>query len=204
MMCFKTTKKEEGTMLSKTPRYALIILQLIVGLEWLISGINKILVGTFPQSLAVALRTGHTVAPALAHHPRMWYATFLQTVILPNSLFLGYLIMIGEVTIGTLMLISAVLLLGWPLRSDTLSLSAARWQFVFTACATVVGVFMDINFNIWKGKVLPLPLINTKAAFLPVWDGTIMLILLALTLFAFSIVLWREAEQTASVERSAK
>lgn len=184
-------------MLSRMPRYALAILQLIVGLEWFISGINKVLVGTFPQSLDAALRTGHGVAPALAHHPHGWYATFLQTIVLPNSAFFGYVIMIGEVAIGILMLTSAGLLLGWPLQSGRLHLRAARWQFAFTGCATVVGVFMDINFNIWRGKALPLPLINTKAAFLPIWDGTIMLILMALILLAFSFILWRESEQSA-------
>src|SRR5437867_2553290 len=128
-------------MLNRAPRYALVFLQLIVGLEWLIGGINKILVGTFPQSLEAALRTGRGVAPALAQHPHGWYATFLQTVVLPNSVLFGYLIMIGEVAIGVLMLISVVLLLGWPLSQGKLSVRAARWQVLFTGCAVVVGVF---------------------------------------------------------------
>jgi hypothetical protein len=37
-------------MLNRAARYLLASIQLIIGWEWFVSGVNKVLAGTFPQN----------------------------------------------------------------------------------------------------------------------------------------------------------
>src|SRR5438874_3068547 len=73
-------------MLNRTTRYLLAAIQAILGWEWLMSGGNKLLSGTFPQGLAT------TLTDNFKDNPNNWYVAFLQQNILPHSLFYGYLI----------------------------------------------------------------------------------------------------------------
>ncbi len=73
-------------MLNRTTRYLLAAIQAILGWEWLMSGGNKLLSGSFPQGLATTLTNN------FKDNPNTWYVAFLQQNILPHSLFYGYLI----------------------------------------------------------------------------------------------------------------
>src|SRR5579884_2179576 len=95
-------------MLSATARKIVAALQMILGWEWLMSGCNKLFSGTFPQGLADALGEG------VKGNPNDWYVGFLQNVVLPNSIFFGYLIQWTEITIGIVLLGGAALLLTKP------------------------------------------------------------------------------------------
>lgn len=58
-------------MLQKSTRYLLAALQAILGWEWLMSGGDKLLAGTFPQGL------GATLANGIDSNPNGWYVDFL-------------------------------------------------------------------------------------------------------------------------------
>ncbi len=93
-------------MLNRAARYLLAAIQAIIGWEWLVSGMNKVLSGTFPQSLLNTLNTG------IQDNPNSWYVSFLQKVVVPQSVSLGYMIEWTEVMVGLALLAGALILLG--------------------------------------------------------------------------------------------
>jgi len=139
-----------------------LIVRLYVGYQWITAGLEK-LTGysfTFDASFGHKLSSpwvfgAHDgaaikgfVAGALAQvggpHPAVqgWYASFLQSVVLPNAALFAYLVTFGEVLIG-LGLIFGVL----------------------TAIAAFFGVFMNLNFLL-AGAVSINPVIGALAMFL--------------------------------------
>src|SRR6266566_509554 len=95
-------------MLNRSTRYLLAAIEAIIGWEWLMSGGNKLLSGTFPQGLADVLNTN------MKDNPNAWYVAFLKQTIIPHSISYGYFIEWTEVTIGILLLSGALVLLGQP------------------------------------------------------------------------------------------
>ena len=89
---------------------ALLLVQLLVGYEWFISGLTKIVRGGFPSGLAKELTEKSVGAPG-------WYKGFLDGSVIPNASAFGYLIEICELVVG-LALIAAALL--WLLRWERL------------------------------------------------------------------------------------
>src|SRR6266700_876700 len=139
-----------------------LIVRLYVGYQWITAGLEK-LTGysfTFDASFGQKLSSPWVfgthngaaikgfVAGALAQtggpHPAVqgWYASFLQSVVLPNATLFAYLVTFGEVLIG-LGLIFGVL----------------------TGIAAFFGVFMNLNFLL-AGAVSINPIIGTLALFL--------------------------------------
>src|SRR2546421_8651277 len=139
-----------------------LIVRLYVGYQWITAGLEK-LTGysfTFDASFGQKLSSpwvfgAHDgaaikgfVAGALAQtggaHPAVqgWYASFLQSVVLPNAALFSYLVTFGEVLIG-LGLIFGVL----------------------TGIAAFFGVFMNLNFLL-AGAVCINPVIGVLALFL--------------------------------------
>jgi len=137
-------------MLNTAARRIVAALQIILGWEWLMSGFNKLFSGSFPQGLADALND------AIKGNPNGWYVGFLQSIVLPNSVFFGYLVQWTEISIGIILLGGAALLLtkprlpgepqyGWPMAYYTLVVGAA-----------VVATFLCINFHfLMGGWVIP-------------------------------------------------
>jgi uncharacterized membrane protein YphA (DoxX/SURF4 family) len=87
-------------------RYLLAAVQAIVGYEWLISGANKLLLGTFPQQL------GSTISDGLKDNPNGWYVRFIQSFVLPHSVAVGYVIELCELGTGVALLMGALTLCG--------------------------------------------------------------------------------------------
>jgi thiosulfate dehydrogenase [quinone] large subunit len=92
-------------MLKRTSRYLLAALEAVIGWEWLMSGGKKVLAGTFPQGLADVLNQG------IKDNPDGWYVSFLQHIIIPHSVFSGYLIEWTELIAGLILLSAALILL---------------------------------------------------------------------------------------------
>ncbi|HKV59393.1 MAG TPA: hypothetical protein VJO32_13965 [Ktedonobacteraceae bacterium] len=135
-------------MLNRATRYLLAAIQAIIGWEWIVSGSNKVLAGTFPQNFLTTLNTG------IQDNPNGWYVSFLQSVVAPHSIFFGYAIEWTEMTIGVVFLASALLLLGQPrMRGD-----AQHWLTVsFLSLGVgmaVLGAFLCVNFHFWMGHGL--------------------------------------------------
>lgn len=132
-------------MLSRATRYLLAAMQAIIGWEWVVSGSNKVLSGSFPQSLLSTLNTG------IQSNPNAWYISFLRNVVEPHSIFFGYVIEWTEMTIGVVLLASALILLGQPRMRGERQHWLAISFFSVGALLAVAGAFMTINFHFWMG-----------------------------------------------------
>ncbi len=132
-------------MLTRAARYLLAAIQLIIGWEWFVSGTNKVLSGTFPQSLLNTLNTG------IQDNSNSWYVSFLQKVAVPQSVPLGYMIEWTEVMVGLALLAGALILIGKPrMRGDPQhGLGVAVSVAVILLAA--VGAFFTVNFHFWMG-----------------------------------------------------
>src|SRR6266700_3278394 len=132
-------------MQQKAARSLLAAIQAIVGWEWFMSGSNKVLSGTFPQGLASAMSEG------LKNNPNDWYASFLQRVIVPNSVFFGYLIQWSESLVGVVLLAGALLLLT-SVRKPGESQHGLFIAFESAVIvAALIGVLQVVNFHFYVG-----------------------------------------------------
>lgn len=132
-------------MRQQPTRWLLAAIQAIIGWEWLMSGGNKLLSGTFPQGLSGTLIT------LLKEDPDSWYVAFIQHAILPQSVFAGYLIEWTELTIGLLLLGGAVILLNPLPRFGQKQYRVAVGYSLAAMGAAVIGAFLTINFHFLMG-----------------------------------------------------
>jgi hypothetical protein len=132
-------------------------LQLVVGYQWLVSGIDKLLYAGFPDQLEQLISgvvSGDRV-PA-------FFAAFLRTVVLPNSVAFGVAIEFGETLTGIGLLGGALLTLFAPaLRRSVL---VARHPAVVRTLAVLSGLTivaalsslaMGLNYYLLDGMPLP-------------------------------------------------
>src|SRR5215831_1702852 len=132
-------------MLSRAARYLLASIQLIIGWEWFVSGTNKALSGTFPQSLLVTLNTG------IQNNPNSWYVTFLQKVVVPHSVSFGYMIEWMEVMVGLALLAGSFILIGKPRMRGDSQHGLVIGISIAVILLAAVGAFFTVNFHFWMG-----------------------------------------------------
>ena len=145
-------------MLSRDARYLAAAVQGIVAWEWLVSGANKILSGTFPQGLAGTLRDG------IKSNPNGWYVSLLQELVLPHSVAFGYAVEFAEILIGVALLAGTIFLLGPVRHQGDPQYRLAVGEVVAAALASLVCAFLCINFHFFMGAGL-FPGIDTAKAF---------------------------------------
>jgi hypothetical protein len=123
----------------------LLLVQMAVGYEWLMSGLTKVIRGGFPAGLAADLRDNAAAAAP-------WYRWFLTHMVIPNGQTFGYLIEVVEVLTGMAMIAAALV---WLLRWQRLP----SWGRFATLGAMVVsavaGIVMAVNFHLSKGSTHP-------------------------------------------------
>lgn len=137
-------------MVHRDARYVAAAVQGIVGWEWLVSGANKVLSGTFPTGLANTLNSG------MKDNPNGWYVAFLQAVILPHSILFGYLIEVAEVLAGLALLAGTLLLVGGIRSRGEPQYRIAVAQIVAAALAALTCIFLCVNFHFFMGDgILP-------------------------------------------------
>lgn len=120
---------------------ALLLVQVCIGYEWLVSGLTKLVHGDFPAGLAAELRDMSKAAPA-------WYRSFLDGAVIPHAAAFGYTIEIAEVAVGIVLLVT-VLRLPWRI---------GRYAPAATAVALVVGIVLAFDFALANGSSLGLGL----------------------------------------------
>jgi len=130
---------------SRLPLVGLLLVQLLVGYEWLMSGLTKIVRGGFPSGLAAELREKSDGASG-------WYKSFLDGSVIPHASTFGYLIESGELVVG-LALVAAALV--WLLRWERLPYSGRVAILVATALASLGATFMAVNFHLANGASHP-------------------------------------------------
>ena len=137
-------------MLTRTSRYLLAAIQAIIGWEWIMSGGNKLFSGTFPQGLADALTN------SFKDNPNGWYVSFLKQVVVPNSVFFGYLIEWTEIIVGIVLVSGAILLLSKPRMPGDPQNGLNVAYCIAVVVAAAIGAFQNINFHFFMGGwVLP-------------------------------------------------
>ncbi len=164
---------------SRLPLVGLLLVQLLVGYEWLMSGLTKIVRGGFPGGLAAELREKSEGASG-------WYKSFLDGSVIPHASTFGYLIEIGELIVG-LALVAAALV--WLLRWDRLPNSGRLTVLVATALASLAAVFMAVNFHLASGA--PHPWLIPKDGFDEGIDLDSLLPAVQLVLVGVSVGLFR-------------
>ena len=134
-----------STSLANKPARAalatLLVVQIVVGYEWLTSGITKIASGTFVSGLAADLKSNSDAAPH-------FYRSFLHGTIIPNARAFAVLIEIGELIVGVALIVAAIV---WLTRWSRLS---ERWQVSIlgvTMLAALGATAMAINFHLASG-----------------------------------------------------
>ena len=154
---------------------ALLLIQICVGYEWLVSGLTKVVRGGFVNGLAGQLRSMHD-GPG-------WYRSFLAHDVIPHAHLLAYLIEIAEVAVGATLLGAAVILLA---RGSRLPAGLVRALLLAGVAASLAGLVMVVNFALADGSTFGLTLASD--GFDEGVDLDTLLIGLQLALLAFGLV----------------
>jgi thiosulfate dehydrogenase [quinone] large subunit len=123
----------------------LLAVQIFLGYEWLMSGLAKVLAGDFASGLASTLsdQTKDLSGP---------YKSFLDGVVIPNGQLFGYLVMAGELALGVVLIVSALL---WLTRWSRMGFAGRQLVLALIVLAGVVAIFMNVNFHIAGGANHP-------------------------------------------------
>lgn len=129
----------------ESPLTWLAAIQLVAAYEWLVSGLNKVLAGNFPQQLH------GIIMDAMHGNPNGWALPILKGVVLPCCSLFGGMVECGEVLVGTV-LAGAVLLWALGDRVPALVQRLGTWA---AAAACLGAAFMNVNFYIAMGGTFP-------------------------------------------------
>lgn len=140
----------------------------LIGYEWLVSGVNKLLLGPrFAAALPQLLRGG------FAGNPNGWLARFAGQTILPHTTSLAAAVLIGELGIAVGFFIGAV---AWA-QPERLPGPLARWVDPIVVVALLASAVMAASYALLDGDGLPLP--NPVNAFGPGFSIDLLLALAA-------------------------
>jgi uncharacterized membrane protein YphA (DoxX/SURF4 family) len=113
----------------------LLLVEMIIGYEWLVSGVAKFVRGGFPSGLADELLEKSVGAPA-------WYGSLMKSAFIPYAEVFGYLIEITEVLAGIALIVGPFI---WLCRWDRVSDRVRTAVLFFIAIAAIGGTFLAIN-----------------------------------------------------------
>ncbi len=157
----------------------LLLVEMIIGYEWFISGLDKFLQGGFPAGLAGELGDKSEGVAA-------WYGRFLESAVIPNAKFFGYAVETSELLAGiTLIAGPLIWLFAWERVSD-----GVRAAVLFsTAAAAIGGAFLAVNLHFANGASHPW--LIPGAAFDEGIDLDIVLPAIQVVIAAVSIILFQ-------------
>lgn len=147
------------TRLERLPGW-LIVMQLVLAYQWVVSGINKLLDPNFGTQLVPLLR-GSTQS-----NPYGWYAILLRTVVLPNHALFALAVQVMEPAIGLALLLGAGL---WIVRPHG---QLTVYGCLAASAALVGSIGLSLNYFFQGGTYLPW--INSGNALNPGVDINIM------------------------------
>jgi uncharacterized membrane protein YphA (DoxX/SURF4 family) len=163
---------------------ALAGLQLLLGYEWLVSGVDKLLYADFPGALgrllAGTLQSGHIPAP---------FAALLRALVLSHSAAFGVLVEWGETLAGLGLIVGALVALLAPRLRGRLAPAAARWLALgeramawLAPAAALATALMGLSFYLLDGAPSQWPM--PSVAFGGALDTGLMLALGSAVLLA--------------------
>ena len=170
-----------------TPNIALAGLELLVGYEWLVSGVDKLLLGTFPDRMGGLL----TAAISGGRLPDL-FAALLQNLVLPNAQFFGVLIEWSEALAGLGLIAAGLVALLRPLAERYLKLRAAlafsygaRLLDLLAPFAAAGAGLLGFSFFLLDG--LPLPWFAPSIAYGGAIDTGLFLAVASVVLIAAQV-----------------
>jgi uncharacterized membrane protein YphA (DoxX/SURF4 family) len=122
-----------------------LIVTMVIGYEWFMSGLVKFVRGDFPSGLADELlaKTAGTSD---------WYGGFLKSVAIPFGEPFGYVLETSEVLAGIALIVGPLIwLFAWDRVSHRLRLAV----LFFMAVAAIGGAFLAINLHLANGASHP-------------------------------------------------
>jgi uncharacterized membrane protein YphA (DoxX/SURF4 family) len=127
-----------GSTVKSPGLVALLLVQVVLGYEWFVSGLTKLVRGGFPQGLADELRE-------MSHGAPGWYRDFLASVVLPHAQAFGYAIEVVELAAGAILIATAVGILAGRV---SLSSRLVGWSAL---AASVAATVMVADFELANG-----------------------------------------------------
>ena len=122
-----------------------LVVEMIVGYEWFVSGLVKFVRGGFPAGLAAELVEKSEGVSA-------WYGGFLQRAVIPNAKLFGYAIETSELVAGIALVAAPLIgLFAWDRVSDGIRST----MLLSTAVAAVGGAFLAVNLHLANGASHP-------------------------------------------------
>jgi hypothetical protein len=175
-----------------SPNLALAGLQLLVGYEWLVSGVDKVLLGAFPDRIGGLL----TAAVSGGHLPG-FFAALLQNIVLPNAQFFGVIIEWGELLAGLGLVAAGLVTLLRPLAERYLKLRVAlvfsygaHLLDLLAPVAAIGAALMGLTFFLLDG--LPLPWFAPSVAYGGAIDTGLFLAVASVILIAGQLLQRRQ------------
>jgi len=172
------------------PSIGLLVVQLIVGYEWLLSALTKLFRGGFPQGLGADLTEK-------SKDSAEWYRDFLESVLIPQAKTFGYLIEFTELIVGVMLIVTALL---WIFRWERMTSKTRDAVLLGIVGASLVAISMNIGFYLATGD--PLPFFLAKSPFDEGVGLDVLLPMLELVLAGVSFWTWRSLRR-ARASRSA-
>ena len=123
----------------------LLVVEMVIGYEWFISGLVKFVRGDFPSGLAEELleKSAGTAA---------WYVSFLNRAVIPNAELFGYLIELSELCAGLVLIVGPII---WLFAWDRVSDRTRSAVLFLTSLAAIGGAFLAINLHLANGASHP-------------------------------------------------
>lgn len=123
------------------------LIRIYVGWQWFNAGWAKVISPMWVGDKAGSAITGfltNSLTKATGVHPQVasWYAEFIRTIALPNSVIFSYLVSFGELFVGIALILGA-----------------------FTGIAAFFGAFMNMNY-LYAGTVSTNPTLLILEIFL--------------------------------------
>ncbi len=139
---------DEQQNLRRRPSVALaglLILEILIGYEWLISGLTKVIRGDFSSGLADQLADKVAAVPG-------WYADFFKGVVIPNAPVFGYVIEVAELLVGFALVVGPLL---WLFAWDRIPSRLQSAVVLLLTAASIGAIFMALNFHLANGNSHP-------------------------------------------------
>lgn len=144
---------------------ALAGLYLLLGYEWLVSGVDKLLIGNFPDQLGNLLRGSLS-----GNHLPGFFAAILRTLVAPNAVLFGGVIEFAELLAGIALITAGLVTLLNPLATRHLTGTLARLYrggtrllSALTPLAAIGTALLGLSFFLLNG--LPAPWFTPSIAY---------------------------------------
>ena len=167
-----------------------LVMEMIIGYEWFVSGLDKIVRGDFPAGLAEELVKKSAGTSE-------WYGSFLKSAVIPNARIFGYAVEASELVAGVVLIAGPLIgLFAWDRVSDRMR----RTVLFVAAAATIGGAFLAINLHFANGASHPW--LIPGAAFDEGIDLDIVLPAIQIVIATVSIVLFRRLRLAQAADGS--